>query len=115
MGDVLGTFLGGVNQSIDPAGRDPVHSIGGWVEFWAYLTDQMHAHVGYGIDNPRDSDLTFSPTGRRSRNQFYFGNVTYDVTPNFVVGLELSWWETNYIGLDAGNSFRVEAVVKYQF
>ena len=49
------------------------------------------------------------------RGPFYFGNVVYNVTPLFTVGLEPSWWQTEYVGLAGGESFRVETAVKYQF
>ena len=60
-------------------------------------------------------NVSISPSGRSSRNQFYFGNVVDNVTPLFTVGMELSWWQTKFVGLANGESFRVEAVVKYQF
>jgi hypothetical protein len=112
VGQVLGTFLGGINQGIDPVEREGIRSIGGWVEFWCYLTEQLHSHVGYGIDDPNNDDLS---AGRRSLNQFYFGNLIYDVTELFSVGVEASWWETRYVDLTPGEALRLEAVMKYRF
>lgn len=115
VGEVLGTFLGGVNQGIDPVTRLGIHSIGGWGEAWYYVTPEVHTHLGFGIDDPRDSDLGFVPGGRRTRNQALFANVWLDITPMFTIGMELSWWKTGYVGLADGESYRGETVVKYAF
>ncbi len=111
-GENLATFLGGINQGIDPVTRVGIGTIGGWVEGYTYLSDQVHCHVGYGIDDPQDTDLSF---GGRASNQMIFGNVIWDVTELFTVGVELSYWKTRYIGLSEGETFRVETVVLYRF
>ena len=63
---------------------------------WYDWTPRLHSHVGYGIDDPNDDDLTF--VGSRAYNQFYFGNLSYDVTKNFLAGIEVSSWRTLYVG-----------------
>lgn len=68
-----------------------------------------------GIDDPDNADLGFSPTGRRTLNQFLFANVWYDVTPMFNVGFELSSWKTDYVRLAEGEVFRTEVAVRYSF
>ena len=115
LGDVLGTFLGGINQGIDPVTRQGIHSIGGWGEFWFYVTPQVHVHTGCGIDDPDNNDLGFAPDGRRSQNQFFFANTWLDITPKFDVGGELSWWKTQFIGLEKGEAVRAEVAFRYNF
>lgn len=112
MGDVLGTFLGGINQNIDLTRRDGIRSIGGWMEVFLWLTEDLHTHGGYGIDDPYDNDLSF---GRRSQNQFVFWNVIWDITPMTNVGIELSRWDTNWVGKAAGEDFRIETRFQYRF
>lgn len=51
----------------------------------------------------------------RSQNQFYFANVIYRFTPLFTVGLEVSWWETRFVGLADGKALRIETVMQYRF
>ena len=111
-GDVLGTFQGGIIQGIDPATRRGIQSIGGWGELWYELTDRVHTHAGFGIDDPRNADLS---AGRRSQNHFWFGNVVFDVTKQFTVGLEVSYWKTKFVGLSDGEAVRIETVMKYRF
>lgn len=111
-GQALGSFLGGINQGIDDISREGIRSIGGWVEIWYSLTPCVHMHGGYGIDDPNRADLTF---GRRVRNQFIFTNLVCDITDKFNVGLEVSWWETRFIGLAPGETVRIETVMKYNF
>lgn len=115
VGKVLGTFLGGINQGIDPVTRRGIRSIGGWGELWCYWTPQLHGHVGYGIDDPYNADLGFSPAGRRSLNEFLFTNLWLDVTSMFRVGLEFSLWKTKYVELADGQALRVEMAVLYAF
>lgn len=112
MGQALGTFLGGINQGIDPVEREAIRAMGGWVELWLYWTSDLHTHVGFGIDDPNDDDL--SP-GRRTQNHFYFANLIWNVSPELEVGIELSWWETRYKGLAPGEAFRVEGTMRYHF
>jgi len=111
-GDALGTFIGGINQDIDPIRRDGIRSIGGWVEAFLWLTEEVHTHGGYGIDDPHDHDLS---AGRRSQNQFFFWNIVWDITPQTNVGIELSRWDTHYVGQAAGENFRVETRFQYRF
>lgn len=38
-----------------------------------------------------------------------------DVASLFSVGVEVSWWETRFIGLARGEAARIETVMKYRF
>jgi hypothetical protein len=113
VGQNLAPFLGGIGQGIDPVTRNPIRDMGGWCEVWYDWTPCLHSHVGYSIDDPNDNDL--STVGERSYNQFYFGNLIYDLTKNFLIGLEVSSWRTLYVGQLPGDSVRSEFVVKYGF
>jgi hypothetical protein len=113
VGENLSPFLGGIGQGIDPTTLDTIRDAGGWFEFWYDWTPKLHSHVGFSLDNPNDHDL--HTKGERSYNQYYFGNLLYDVTKQFLVGLEVSSWETLYVGQLPGNSVRTEFAVKYGF
>lgn len=112
VGEVLGTYLAGINQGIDPVKREGIRSIGGWGEVWWNWTDQLHSHAGFGIDDPDNSDLS---AGRRSLNRFFFTNLIWNVTSMFEVGLEVSQWKTKYVGLSDGDAVRIESVMRYRF
>lgn len=112
-GENLGAFLGGIGQGINPITLDTVRSSGGWCEVWYDWTPVLHSHVGYSVDDPVNNDVAFA--GGKTYNQFYFGNVVYDVTKNFIVGIEASSWKTIYYDLRPGDSVRCEFVAKYGF
>jgi hypothetical protein len=112
-GENLSAFLGGIGQGIDPTTFNTIRSTGGWFEVWYDWTPSLHSHIGYSVDNPNDHDL--STVGEKTYNQFYFGNVMYDFTKDFMVGLEVSSWKTLYVGELPGNAVRTEFVAKYSF
>jgi hypothetical protein len=118
MGANLSAFLGGIGQGVCPCVRRPIRSRGGWIDVGYDWTDRLHTHAGWSIDDPIDRDMFF---GRRY-NQFIFANVSYDVTKQLNVGLEVSSWKTLFLerrpGLTAsrpGESVRFEFVAKYGF
>lgn len=111
-GDNLGAFLGGIGQGINPVTFDPIRSTGGWFEFWYDWSPSLHTHVGYSVDDPNNNDLV---AGQKSYNQCYFGNLSYDFTKKFLVGIELSSWKTVYVDRLPGDSVRIEFVAKYAF
>ncbi|MEZ6068843.1 MAG: hypothetical protein R3C10_00955 [Pirellulales bacterium] len=111
-GNELASYLGGINQGIDRETRQAIRSIGGWVELWYDLADNWHTHLGAGIDDPRNGDLS---SGRRSQNVFYFANLVWDVTSLLNIGVEASWWDTQYVDLAPGEALRLETVVRYSF
>lgn len=117
VGENLGTYYGGILQSIDigtpanPGSREGIRSVGGWVDFWYDLTPRLHTHWGYSIDDPFNEDLT---TGR-TYNQFFFANVSYDVTKKFLIGYEIMDWKTNWVGRSSCDSVNMSVVAKYGF
>lgn len=111
-GEALGTFLGGVGQSINPVTLEPIQSRGGWGELYYYWTCRLHSHVAYGVDDPIDNDIA---VGGRTYNQFYFANIMYDVTKKFRLGLEVGQLKTLYNGLNPGDCTRFELMARYGF
>jgi hypothetical protein len=112
-GENLSTFLGGIGQGYDFTLRQSIYSQGGWVEAYHYWTPSLHSHAGLFIDDPNDANL-FAATAR-TYNQVYFGNIIYDVTKQFSLGLEVSSWRTLYKGETPGEAVRTEFMAKYGF
>jgi hypothetical protein len=112
IGDDLSSFQGGILQGYNFTLRKPIYDAGGWLEVWYYWTPCWHSHVGYCIDDPLDKDI---PTGGRTYNSVYFGNIMYDVTKQFTCGLEVGQWRTLYKGLTPGESTRIEFMARYGF
>jgi len=113
IGENLSQFLGGIGQGIEPTSLNTIRDAGGWFEVWYDWTPRLHSHVGYSVDDPNNHDLV--TVGDKSYNQFYYGNVMYDLTKNFLVGMEVSSWKTLYVGELPGDSVRTEFVAKYGF
>jgi len=115
VGENLGTFLGGIGQGVNPYTLDTIRDAGDWFEVWYDWTPRLHSHVGYSVDDPNDHDFAHY-TGGKLYNQFYFGNLSYDLTKNFLIGMEVSSWKTIYVGPQLpGDSLRCEFVAKYGF
>jgi hypothetical protein len=94
MGQTLGEYTAGILQTVNTLTFRGVHTSGGWVETYYYLCpEKLHTHVGYGIDDPLDSDL--SP-GAPVRNETYFANLIWDPTKHFRFGVELTYRRTEY-------------------
>jgi hypothetical protein len=113
MGENLGAYLGGILQGIDGFFRRPIYSRGGWMELWYDITDRLHGHVGYTLDDPLDSDL--SAASARRYNAAVWGNLVFDVTKQFTMGVELGSWKTLYVGRTPGEAIRLEFMAKYGF
>lgn len=113
IGENLAAFLGGIGQGVDPTTRNTIRDAGGWMELWYDWTPRLHSHVGYSVDDPNNNDVvTFA---MKNYNQFYYGNIIYDLTKNFLIGLEVSSWKTVYVGQLPGDAVRCEFVAKYGF
>lgn len=111
-GQTVGTYLGAIIQNFN-GNREAIRSTGAWGEIYYYWTPCLHSHVGYGIDDPLDSDLT---AGLARRNQFFFSNVLWDVTKSLDVGFEVSRWETAYMPpANDNNAMVYDARVRIKF
>lgn len=96
-GQGLGTYNGGILQTVNSDTFQSVRSTGGWCEAYVYLTSSVHSHWGFGIDDPLDRDVSINPTALgRIRNETYFGNLLWDINPTMRLGFEFTWRETTY-------------------
>ncbi|MGI9473335.1 MAG: hypothetical protein ACR2NZ_17465 [Rubripirellula sp.] len=92
-GEAIGIYNAGIFQGINKATFDGIRTSGGWIESFVYWTPCLHSHLGFGVDDPRDSDV--DPVGRL-KNETYFANLIWDVNSTFRIGGELAWRETDY-------------------
>jgi len=131
-GENVDAYLGGVAQGIvvesdsgmyvngkgwDPAAEafvdaDEIESRGGWlaVDFGPF--GKWRYGLGASIDDPENGDL---PDGARTRNMACWGNLRYSVNEAVWVGLELSYWDTEYKRVHDGDSMRVQTSFVYEF
>ena len=85
--------------------NEEIKTVGGWAQLAFTPSERWAFNAGGGIDNPRDGDLV---SGARSRNSFMFGNATYFFAKYLSVGLELSYWKTDYKDDSNGDDIRIQ-------
>ena len=108
----LDDYFGGILQGVNPTSGSAIKTVGGWLQLKYVQSDKLKYHVGFGIDDPRNSDLN---NGMRSRNGVYFGNVVYTLIPPVDIGLEYSYWDTEYKGERSGINNRIQTSVIYKW
>jgi len=111
-GQTLGTYGGGVFQNVNSLTFAPVHATGGWGEVYFSLTPCLHTHLGFGIDDPANSELAFTQIGR---NETMFANLIWDLTQNFRLAAEFTYRETDYVLLPDNDGVGVHGQVQWKF
>ena len=111
-GSNLDDYWGGISQGVNTITFKEIRSNGGWAALKYTSSPSTSFSIGAGVDNPNDNDLA---SGARSRNQTIFANVINKITPNFIIGLQLSDWKTEYKGATEGDALRVQTSLTYKF
>ena len=91
-GENLSNILGGIVQGVCPCLRVPIGSTGGWAEIAYDWTPCLTTNLGFGIDDPDNSDSLIG----RTNNRFIYTNFFYQLTKNWRTGFEVSVWRTDY-------------------
>lgn len=93
VGEGLGDYNGGILQSFNSNTFDSVRAVGGFGEVYYYCSPSFHVHFGYGIDNPRDSQLAATQI---RRNQTYYATMLWDWSKSIQIGFEVDYRKTDY-------------------
>ncbi|HET6981287.1 MAG TPA: hypothetical protein VFI53_04055, partial [Myxococcaceae bacterium] len=112
IGQLLGDYSGAIFQTVDPVKKVPIRARGGWVQVTQQIGPRWTVHAGFGTDDPFDQDLA---SAERRTNTAVFANAIFRIIGGLRVGLELSWWATQWVDNPTANSFRVETAVLYAF
>jgi hypothetical protein len=113
VGQTLGEYTAGILQTVNVLTFHGVHTAGGWIEFYYYICpEKLHTHVGYGIDDPLDNDL--SP-GAPVRNETYFANLIWDPTKHLRIGVELTYRRTEYTVFRNNDGLGFQTQVQLKF
>ena len=99
VGQNLGTYFGGILQSVNPM-MNEIFSMGGWGMVSVIPVDRLTVNAGYAFDDPDDEDFelpediaeTFS-----DKNSVIFGNLMYALTSTVTAMLEVSYLKTEYL------------------
>lgn len=107
-------YMGGIGQGITVA-KTTAHAVaarGGWAELALRTAHGTHVHFGYSLDDPDAGDLA---KGARDRNTTLWTTLSHDPGGGLRYGLEVSRWETRYLEMADGASWRVQTSVTYSF
>ena len=108
----LDNHLGGIGQGIDAIIGTEVSTHGGWGQIVYNLTKSTRTSVGYGIEDPKDENLSGDA---RTRNDRIFTNFFYNVNDRTTFGVEYSFLRTNYAVSQDMKNHRVNFAVQYRF
>jgi hypothetical protein len=100
-GKNLGTYLGGIVQSIDSKGE--IRAKGIFANLQSSLNKKTSVSLGFGIDNP-----IVNTTGARAKNTTFFGNIVTKLHKALKVGFEISWWSTDFLYQDTQKTLRFQ-------
>ncbi|MBO7721148.1 MAG: hypothetical protein J6T01_01940 [Kiritimatiellae bacterium] len=115
-GQNLGGVQAGIGQRVgfDEWGRGrAVRTVGGLVDLAYTLNDVWSFAVGYGFDNPDDSDAKRA-AGRLFNDRAYVDSF-YRITRNFKLGLEYGRLSTEWADAGTGYSDRIQFSAFYDF
>ena len=99
-GDAIGTYNAGIGQSLNPVTGEGIYTAGGFGELYYNLNPFLKLSVGYGIDDPRNSDLA---PNQRSRNETYWTNAVWRLTEQWEARFEIARQQTNYVAPSRNN------------
>lgn len=106
-------YLGGIGHGmrITSTRATAVHAHGGWAELgWRGAHTQLRG--GFTMDDPDAEDLA---SGCRDLNTAWWGTLVRDAGSGLTYGVEVSRWETEYVTLSTGRSWRVQGSVIFTF
>ena len=106
----LDDYWGGIGQGRN--GVTAIRSRGGWTALRYTASPKTTLSIGAGMDDPNDDDLA---TNARSLNETQFISVTHRITPNFILGGQLSRWRTDYKNQQEGDAIRAQTSLTYSF
>ena len=111
-GQALSDVRGGIGQTVNLSSGSEIDSIGGFLELWWQASDAWRLHVGSSRDDPDNGQLVFgNPEDNRT---IYLGTV-YDWDIGLRSGLDVIYWETDWIGLGRGDMFRIDLYFQLDF
>jgi outer membrane murein-binding lipoprotein Lpp len=113
-GENLNSFFGGVFQGFTRTTNSVsnIASRGGWIQGIYTINPSWAVTLGAGTDDPSDSDLT---TGMRSRNDWMYANVEFNIKKTVSLMLEDDYVKTSYLGGKAGENNRIQLVTYFRF
>jgi hypothetical protein len=103
-----GTYFVAALQSLNPETSQSIESVGGWADISYKCNSCLTTHLGYGVDDPKNSQLGFIDRanlgiGQISFNQVAWWNAIWNVTDAWELSFETSYRRTKFLAPDARN------------
>lgn len=111
-GQNLGKFKGGVGQSLNLTQDTEIATTGGWVQACWFANEDLNINLGYGLDDPDDSDLS---NGGRIRNETVFTNLYWSFLPSTTFAIEYQVLNTDYKNAEDATTHRIQSALIYKF
>ena len=108
----LDNYLAGIGQGINAVTGTEVSTHGGWGQLVYNLTKNTRTSVGYGIEDPKDEDLSGNA---RTCNERIFANFFYNATDKVTFGVEYASMRTDYAISKDMQNHRVNFSAQYKF
>ena len=110
--DFLGGIGQGVNSTTNASAPKSIRAHGGWAAVRYAVCPSTNISLGGGIDEPNSEDLW---QNARALNRTFFAAVTKKITPNFIVGMQISDWKTEYLQTENSHAVRAQTSMTYTF
>jgi hypothetical protein len=107
-GKNLGTYLGGIAQSVNLNTNEEINAKGFYVNAVAAVSKKVQFSFGYGMDDPDDNNLNYSSGSSRTKNTSIFGNIVINLSPSLQIGLQVSNWQTDYLNREKQETLRFQ-------
>ena len=107
----LDNYLGGIGQGINAVTGTEVSTQGGWGQLVYTLSRNTRTSIGYGVEDPKDEDLSGAA---RIHNDRIFTNFFYNATDRVTFGFEYASLRTEYAA-SVMRTHRVNFGAQYRF
>lgn len=111
-GENLNQYFGGIGQGVNTTTLREISAEGRWVAASLGPWSQWSFNMGAGIDSVNRNDVT---AGSRTQNTSVFANVLYSLNKHAQLGVEVSRWNTHYLGPGDADDMRAQASFIYKF
>lgn len=112
--DLSGNGLSIVADPNNPGKMKPLEALGWFAQVKFNLTKSLYATAGYSQARVYPKDGTFSDTQYRY-GEYVVGNLFYNLTSDFQLGLEYLWGNRVNLGKEKGSANCIQSVIQYNF
>lgn len=116
-GQNLNQYFGGIGQGVNAATREEIKTWGGWVglNIKPGSLPQWRFNINAGLEDVDNGDLSVAVPAQRKYNRAISANAIRSFGKHLEVGLEVTDWLTKYKGAAAGDGYRVQTSLIYNF